>query len=112
VVRPGLLDHLPDLGRLIAVTVAGATRTRPLLWSRPPRVHLALASGLIDATANACYVLATRAGLLDVFQKRRSSGFAQAGKACQLDRSDGGSVFVMPEIPASTLVSIAFIWSH
>jgi hypothetical protein len=34
---------------------------------RPPRVHLALASGLFDATANACYVLAPSAGLFDVF---------------------------------------------
>lgn len=79
-VRPGLLDHLPELGRLIAVTVAGATRTRPLLWSRPPRAHLALASGLMDATANACYVPATRAGLLDVFQTRRSSGLPRPEK--------------------------------
>lgn len=111
-VRPGLLDHLPELGRLIAVTVAAATRTRPLLWSRPPRVHLALASGLFDATADACYVLAARGRASRCVPDEAQFRIAQAGKACQLDRSDGGRVFVMPEIPASTLVSIAFIWSH
>ena len=50
-------------GTLIAVGIALATRTRP--WRREgggPGV-IALVSGAVDAAANVCYVLATRAGL-------------------------------------------------
>jgi drug/metabolite transporter (DMT)-like permease len=51
-------------GVMIAVAAAAATRTRPLWWRADRRgFTMALASGLFDATANACYVLATRAGL-------------------------------------------------
>lgn len=51
-------------GAVIAVAAAAATRTRPLWWGADRRgFSMALASGLFDATANACYVLATRAGL-------------------------------------------------
>jgi drug/metabolite transporter (DMT)-like permease len=51
-------------GAVIAVGAAAATRTRPLWWGADRRgFTMALASGLFDATANACYVLATRAGL-------------------------------------------------
>jgi drug/metabolite transporter (DMT)-like permease len=51
-------------GVVIAVAAAAATRTRPLWWGADRRgFTMALASGLFDATANACYVLATRAGL-------------------------------------------------
>ena len=51
-------------GVVIAVAAAAATRTRPLWWQADRRgFTMALASGLFDATANACYVLATRAGL-------------------------------------------------
>jgi drug/metabolite transporter (DMT)-like permease len=51
-------------GAVIAVAAAAATRTRPLWWGADRRgFTMALASGLFDATANACYVLATRAGL-------------------------------------------------
>jgi drug/metabolite transporter (DMT)-like permease len=51
-------------GAVIAVGAAAATGTRPL-WRGADRrgFTMALASGLFDATANACYVLATRAGL-------------------------------------------------
>jgi drug/metabolite transporter (DMT)-like permease len=50
-------------GTLVALGIALATRTRP--WRRAggrTRV-IALVSGAIDAAANVCYVLATRAGL-------------------------------------------------
>ena len=51
-------------GAVIAVAAAAVTRTRPLWWAADRRgFTMALASGLFDATANACYVLATRAGL-------------------------------------------------
>jgi drug/metabolite transporter (DMT)-like permease len=51
-------------GAVIAVAAAAATRTRPVWWGADRRVFtMALASGLFDATANACYVLASRAGL-------------------------------------------------
>jgi drug/metabolite transporter (DMT)-like permease len=51
-------------GAVIAVAAAAATRTRPLWWGADRRgFTMTLASGLFDATANACYVLATRAGL-------------------------------------------------
>ncbi len=40
------------------------TRTRPILTQASPRLLAATAgSGILDATANICYVLATRAGL-------------------------------------------------
>jgi drug/metabolite transporter (DMT)-like permease len=50
-------------GTLVALGIALATRTRP--WRRAgsrTRV-ISLVSGAIDAAANVCYVLATRAGL-------------------------------------------------
>jgi uncharacterized membrane protein len=52
-------------GTTIALAVAALTRTRPVWW-RPSRRTFAMAvtSGVLDATANICYVLATRAGLL------------------------------------------------
>ena len=50
-------------GTLVAVGIALATRTRP--WRRlgGGTGVIALASGAVDAAANVCYVLATRAGL-------------------------------------------------
>ena len=50
-------------GTLIAFGIALATRTRP--WRRlgGGTGVIALASGAVDAAANVCYVLATRAGL-------------------------------------------------
>ncbi len=50
-------------GTLIAFAIALATRTRP--WQRADGgvVLIALVSGAVDAAANVCYVLATRAGL-------------------------------------------------
>lgn len=39
------------------------TRTRPLGRGDPGVLAIALASGVVDAAANACYVLATRAGM-------------------------------------------------
>ena len=52
-------------GTTIALAVAALTRTRPVWW-RPSRrtFTMAVTSGVLDATANICYVLATRAGLL------------------------------------------------
>jgi drug/metabolite transporter (DMT)-like permease len=51
-------------GAVIALAAAAATRTRPVWWTTDRRTFLmALASGAFDATANVCYVLATRAGL-------------------------------------------------
>jgi drug/metabolite transporter (DMT)-like permease len=50
-------------GTVVAVAIALATGTRP--WRQRGRgvVGIALVSGTIDAAANVCYVLATRAGL-------------------------------------------------
>ena len=51
-------------GVAVALAAAVVTRTRPAWWGADRRVFgMALASGLFDATANVCYVLATRAGL-------------------------------------------------
>ena len=49
-------------GTLVALGAALATRTRPS-FSRGGILRIALLSGTIDAAANLCYVLATRAGL-------------------------------------------------
>jgi drug/metabolite transporter (DMT)-like permease len=48
-------------GTLVAFGIALATRTRP--WRRDGTATIALVSGAVDAAANVCYVLATRAGL-------------------------------------------------
>jgi drug/metabolite transporter (DMT)-like permease len=49
-------------GAMVAFGIALATRTRP--WSaRRDVMRIALVSGTVDAAANVCYVLATRAGL-------------------------------------------------
>lgn len=51
-------------GAAIALGAAAVTRTRPVWWNSDRRTFgMALASGVFDATANVCYVLATRAGL-------------------------------------------------
>ena len=51
-------------GAVVALAAAAATRTRPVWWTTDRRTFvMALASGAFDATANVCYVLATRAGL-------------------------------------------------
>jgi uncharacterized membrane protein len=51
-------------GTAVMLSVAAVTRTRPMWWKPDRRVFvMALASGAFDATANICYVLATRAGL-------------------------------------------------
>jgi uncharacterized membrane protein len=54
-------------GAVVALAAAAATRTRPVWWGADRadrRVFvMALASGAFDATANVCYLLATRAGL-------------------------------------------------
>lgn len=49
-------------GTVVAFGLALATRTRPP-WGRGGITGIALISGAIDAAANVCYVLATRAGL-------------------------------------------------
>src|SRR5580692_10586650 len=49
-------------GTVLAFGIALATRTR-LPWGRGGITGIALISGAIDAAANVCYVLATRAGL-------------------------------------------------
>ena len=50
-------------GTLIALAIALATRTRPWRHAGGGTGVIALASGAVDAAANVCYVLATRAGL-------------------------------------------------
>jgi len=50
-------------GTLIAVGIALATRTRPWRHAGGRTGVIALVSGAVDAAANVCYVLATRAGL-------------------------------------------------
>lgn len=51
------------VGAVIALACCAATRTRPLGRNRGETLGIALASGAVDAGANVCYVLATRAGL-------------------------------------------------
>ena len=50
-------------GTLVAVCIALATRTRPWRCAGGGTGVIALVSGAVDAAANVCYVLATRAGL-------------------------------------------------
>jgi drug/metabolite transporter (DMT)-like permease len=51
-------------GLAVVMVAAAVTRTRPVLVRSSPRLILATAgSGIVDAAANICYVLATRAGL-------------------------------------------------
>src|SRR5215469_3730836 len=51
-------------GAVIALAAAGLARTRPVWWrSSPGTFGMALASGVSDALANVCYVVATREGL-------------------------------------------------
>jgi drug/metabolite transporter (DMT)-like permease len=51
-------------GTLIVLAAAAATRTGPVPWRPDGRLFgTALGAGLLDASANVCYVLATRAGL-------------------------------------------------
>jgi drug/metabolite transporter (DMT)-like permease len=50
-------------GTVVALGIALATRTRPWPRGGGAVVGIALVSGAIDAAANVCYVLATRAGL-------------------------------------------------
>ncbi len=51
-------------GTLVALLAAAWTQTRPVGWRGDRGTFcMAMASGVIDAIANVCYVLATRAGL-------------------------------------------------
>jgi drug/metabolite transporter (DMT)-like permease len=50
-------------GTLVAIGIAVATRTRPWRRDGGGTGVIALVSGTVDAAANVCYVLATRAGL-------------------------------------------------
>jgi drug/metabolite transporter (DMT)-like permease len=50
-------------GTVVAVGIAFATRTRPWRREGGGTGVIALVSGAVDAAANVCYVLATRAGL-------------------------------------------------
>jgi drug/metabolite transporter (DMT)-like permease len=51
-------------GTLIVVLAAAGTRTGPVRWRPDARLFLtALGAGVLDAGANVCYALATRAGL-------------------------------------------------
>jgi len=51
-------------GFVIIIAAAAATRTRPVVAAGGARLLVAtFGSGLLDASANVCYVLATRAGL-------------------------------------------------
>jgi uncharacterized membrane protein len=52
------------VGFVVIVAAAAATRTTPVIAAGGHRLMLAtFGSGLLDASANVCYVLATRAGL-------------------------------------------------
>jgi len=57
-------------GAVVAFACCAVTRIRPLGWGRGRASRavfgIALASGAVDAAANVCYVLATRAGLFGV----------------------------------------------
>jgi len=51
-------------GTLVVLAAAAGTRTGPVRWQQDGRVFLAaLGAGVLDASANVCYVFATRAGL-------------------------------------------------
>jgi drug/metabolite transporter (DMT)-like permease len=51
-------------GTLIVLAAAAMTRTGPVRWRPDGRLFgTALGAGVLDASANVCYVLATRAGL-------------------------------------------------
>jgi drug/metabolite transporter (DMT)-like permease len=51
-------------GTLVVLAAAAGTRIGPVRWQQDGRVFLAaLGAGVLDASANVCYVLATRAGL-------------------------------------------------
>jgi drug/metabolite transporter (DMT)-like permease len=50
-------------GTVVALGIALATRTRPWRLRGAGVVRISLISGTLDAAANVCYVLATRAGL-------------------------------------------------
>ena len=51
-------------GTLVVLAAAAGTRVGPLRWPQNGRVFLAaLGAGVLDASANVCYVFATRAGL-------------------------------------------------
>jgi drug/metabolite transporter (DMT)-like permease len=51
-------------GTLVVLAAAAGTRIGPMRWQQNGRLFLvALGAGVLDATANICYVLATRAGL-------------------------------------------------
>jgi drug/metabolite transporter (DMT)-like permease len=51
-------------GTLVVLAAAAGTRIGPVCWQQERRVFLAaLGAGVLDASANVCYVLATRAGL-------------------------------------------------
>lgn len=54
-------------GTVVAFGACLVTRTRPA-WSRAARgvLPMALVSGVVDAAANVCYVLATRVGLFGI----------------------------------------------
>jgi drug/metabolite transporter (DMT)-like permease len=51
-------------GTLVVLVAAAGTRVGPVRWQQNGRLFLAaLGAGVLDASANVCYVLATRAGL-------------------------------------------------
>jgi drug/metabolite transporter (DMT)-like permease len=51
-------------GLAVILLAAAVTRSRPVLAGASPRLLLATAgSGILDASANVCYILATRSGL-------------------------------------------------
>jgi drug/metabolite transporter (DMT)-like permease len=62
VLWPAAMSRLA--GAVIGLSAAALARTRPVWWGTDRRVFvMALTSGAFDATANICYLLATRAGL-------------------------------------------------
>jgi drug/metabolite transporter (DMT)-like permease len=54
-------------GSLVFLLAAASVRAGPVGWRRDPRLFAAaVGAGVLDASANVCYVLATRAGLFGI----------------------------------------------
>jgi drug/metabolite transporter (DMT)-like permease len=55
------------MGLIVVIIVAAGVRARPVPWRTDRRLFgAALLSGVLDAGANLCYILATRAGLFGI----------------------------------------------
>jgi drug/metabolite transporter (DMT)-like permease len=55
------------MGLIVVIIAAAGARAHPVPWRTDPRLFgAALFSGVLDAGANLCYILATRAGLFGI----------------------------------------------